>query len=202
MSVIGLKSLSLEIREKDIYMLVGSNGSGKSTLFKIITGLLKPTTGTVKILGINHNNIKEINNFIGFVPDTQPNLPNVTPRKLLKTLRIMRRLDEIYDMKWMAYIERFQFTKWIDRPLSWFSQGMLKRIAIITGIFYEPKLLLMDEPLENLDIVGKVLLEKILQEMLDAGSTILISSHILKDDGFSTLKPKILFIEDLINDDA
>ena len=202
MNIIGLKSLSLEIQEKDIFLLVGSNGSGKSTFFKIITGLLKPTTGTVKILGTNHNNIKKINNLLGFVPDTQPNIPNVTPRKLLKTLRIMRRLDQIYDSKWMAYIERFQLTKWIDRPLNWFSQGMLKRIAIITGIFYDPKLLLMDEPLENLDIEGKVLLEIILQEMLNAGSTIIISSHILKDDGFSTLKPKILFIEDLITDDA
>ena len=179
MNIIGLKSLSLEIQEKDIFLLVGSNGSGKSTFFKIITGLLKPTTGTVKILGTNHNNIKKINNLLGFVPDTQPNIPNVTPRKLLKTLRIMRRLDQIYDSKWMAYIERFQLTKWIDRPLNWFSQGMLKRIAIITGIFYDPKLLLMDEPLENLDIEGKVLLEIILQEMLNAGSTIIISSHIL-----------------------
>ena len=113
----------------------------------------------------------------------------------------MRGKDQSYDQKWFIYIERFQLTKWLDRPLNWFSQGMLKRISKITGIFYEPRLLLMDEPLENLDAEGKVLQEELLQGLLNVGSTIIISSHILKDDGFNTLKPKILFIEDLITND-
>lgn len=180
-----------------IYLLVGPNGSGKSTLLKILTGLIKPTTGEGRVLGTTLRNIDTLDNQLGFVPDIQPSIPNVTPRKFFKTLRILRGLDQSYDKKWLEYCEKFQLMKWIDRPLNWFSQGMLKRISIITGIFHEPRLLFMDEPLENLDTEGKTLLEKLLQELLNKGCTIVISSHILKDDGFNTLKPKILFIEDL-----
>ena len=168
---------------------------------KIIAGLTKPTTGKVSVLGSDLENSELFKNQIGYVPDTQPFIANITPKMLLKTLRIMRGIDQSYDQKWINYFERFQLTKWLDRPLNWFSQGMLKRISIITGIFYEPRLLLMDEPLENLDAEGKVLLEELLQGLLNVGSTIIISSHILKDDGFNTLKPKILFIEDLITND-
>ncbi len=178
-------------------MLVGPNGSGKSTLLKILAGLTKPTTGEGLILGTLLKNIQSLNNQLGFVPDTQPSIPNVTPRKLFRTLRIIRGLDQSYDKRWLEYCERFQLTKWIDRPLNWFSQGMLKRISLITGIFHDPKLLFMDEPLENLDSEGKALLEELLQELLKKGCTIVISSHILKDDGFNTLKPKMLFIEEL-----
>lgn len=195
----GLQSTSIQLNRNTIYLLVGPNGSGKSTLLKILSGLIKPTTGEGSVLGTDLKNINTLHNQLGFVPDIQPSIPNVTPRKFFRTLRILRGLDKSYDKKWLEYCENFQLAKWIDRPLNWFSQGMLKRISIVTGVFHEPKLLFMDEPLENLDTEGKTILDNLLQDLLNKGCTIVISSHILKDDGFNILKPQILFMENLFD---
>ena len=145
--------------------------------------------------------MKQLQNIIGFVPDLQPSIANVTPRTLFKTLRIVRGLDQTYDEIWKDYCEKFLLTKWLDRPLNWFSQGMLKRISIITGIFYHPHLLFMDEPLENLDQEGRILLEKILVELLQEDCTILITSHILSIEGFIKIEPKLINLEELMDHD-
>jgi len=193
--IIALKKMSLQIQENTFSLLTGSNGIGKTTLMSILSGLSKPSTGSGTILG--ESILGRIDKQqIGFAPDLLPRVSNITINEFFKVIASMRHTE---NERWRDLITLFQMDKWVHKPLHWCSIGMLKRISLITAFFHEPKLVLLDEPLENLDNNGKEILAELLLKSLNHGATTLMTSHIVKEPRFIELKPNYIDMEDLFS---
>lgn len=180
-TVVGLERLSFRLRAGEIVGLVGPNGSGKTTTFRLAAGLLRPSRGTVAVMGLAPGSSRA-RRLQGYMPE-QPGVPDtLTPAELLHFVgrtfgmsraQRTRRVDELSELLALGGFLR--------RRMGGFSKGMIKRVGLATALFNEPPLLLLDEPLEGVDPIGAALVKDYLLELARKQSAILISSHILSD---------------------
>jgi len=178
--VIGLNSFELEI-SSGITGLIGPNGSGKSTFLNLATGLIKPKTGHILVMGQNPWMNPKLKSNIGFCPDYDNLSDEATGREFLelvgglhglKGMRLKNRINEISDVVGMK--------DELYRKIGGYSKGMRQRIKLAGSILHEPKLLLLDEPLKGADPqIRKSLIELIKSLHNDLGHDIVISSHVL-----------------------
>ncbi len=175
---IGVNGLNLEVEEGEIFGLLGPNGSGKTTTLKIITGLLKPTSGSVRLWG----GIDPIlaRKRMGFLPE------NPTFYQHLTGIELLRFYSRLYDKnpktkELVELLELVGLKKVINRRISSYSKGMVQRIGFAQAITGDPNLLIMDEPLSGLDPIGRRELKDLILKLNSSGKTILLSSHILSD---------------------
>ena len=177
-----LKDFSLKVESGEIKGLLGPNGSGKSTAMKIITGILRPDSGSVKVLGIDVvQRPVEAKRMLGYVPET--------PR-LYEFLTASEYLDfvgEAYDVKPSVRKERvdellsaLQMDEHVNELMSGFSQGMKQKIAIVAALVHKPKVLVLDEPLNGLDPRSARFIKMLLNRLAKEGVAILFSTHILE----------------------
>lgn len=177
-----LKDFSLKVESGEIKGLLGPNGSGKSTAMKIITGILRPDSGSVKVLGIDVvQRPVEAKRMLGYVPET--------PR-LYEFLTASEYLDfvgEAYNVKPSVRKERvdellsaLQMDEHVNELMSGFSQGMKQKIAIVAALVHKPKVLVLDEPLNGLDPRSARFVKMLLNRLAKEGVAILFSTHILE----------------------
>lgn len=173
-----LDDLSLSVKEGEIFGLLGPNGAGKTTTLKIITQLLKPTSGEVILF--NNVDFLEAKKRMGFLPENPYFYQHLTGRELLEFyLRLYgKKVDEeeITGILRMVGLEDKD-----NQKISSYSKGMVQRIGYAQAIIGDPELIILDEPLSGLDPVGRKELKDITEELNDRGKTILFSSHILSD---------------------
>lgn len=180
--VLGLNDLSMTVGPGEVRGLLGQNGSGKSTLMKSLTGLVRPTSGRAKILGLDvQKQPKEIRRLIGYVPET--------PR-LYEFLTATEYLDFIADVRGLAYEEKKdRISRLIDAldlegkqgvTISGYSQGMKQKVALMGAILHHPRVLLLDEPLNGLDPKSARVVKELLHSLAKEGVTTIFSTHILE----------------------
>lgn len=180
--VMGLNNVNFEI-EAGLTGLVGPNGAGKSTLIQIITGQLQPSSGELTVFGeIPWNNPGLIQR-IGYCPEGEA-IP-----KELKPLDWLRGLGALSGLSGQETTPRCE--KILDRVglprehwgkrMGQYSKGMKQRVKLAQGLLHEPDLLVLDEPMNGLDPMGRQEMAHILKELTAAGVSILISSHILAE---------------------
>jgi ABC-2 type transport system ATP-binding protein len=178
--------------EPGITGLVGHNGAGKSTLIKLLTGQLRPSLGQVQVRGRRAWS-SAAKRHIGYCPDVDAFYEEMSGRAFVRTMaklhgfsgRISReRTEDVLAQVGMA--DR------ADRPLASYSKGMRQRIKLAQALVHDPDLLVLDEPLNGVDPVGRVELIRLFRELMARGKAILISSHHL--DEMDTLANRILFI--------
>ena len=175
-----LRNLHLNVERGTIYGLLGMNGAGKTTTFKLISGLLQPNAGTIRVDGEviqaqNKNFLKEM----GVLIETPVFYEHLSARENLEIHLAYMGCDS-------GMIEKsLQMAGLIDtgkKPVSRFSLGMKQRLAIARAISHSPKLLVLDEPVNGLDPMGiRQMRELFLSLVKDRDMTILISSHILSE---------------------
>ncbi len=181
-SVVGLNDLSISIGQGEVRGLLGQNGSGKSTLLKTLIGLIRPTTGLARILGLDvQKSPIEIRQSVGYVPEA--------PR-LYEFLTATEYLDFIADVRGLGYGEKKQrITRLIQAldlegkqgdTISGYSQGMKQKVAIMGAILHRPKVLLLDEPLNGLDPKAARVVKELVHSLAQEGVTTLFSTHILE----------------------
>ncbi len=189
--VIGLNDVTLDI-EPGITGLVGHNGAGKSTMIKLLTGELHPSLGSVRIQGRSAWSAAA-KRHIGHCPDVDAFYEEMSGRTFVTTIARLHgfspraaraRTDEVIAQVGMA--DR------ANRPLATYSKGMRQRIKLAQALVHDPDLIVLDEPLNGVDPVGRVELIRLFRELRDRGKAILISSHLL--DEMDTLADRILFI--------
>ena len=168
-----VKNVSITVRENSIYGLLGPNGAGKSTTLKMITGMLRPTSGKVLFNGHEWNR-KDLEQ-IGALIETPPLYENLSAVENLevraKLLNIPKtRIDKVLKMVDLQNTGR--------KKAGQFSMGMKQRLGFGAAILHKPKLLILDEPTNGLDIKGTAKIRHILKAYTQSGGTILISSHI------------------------
>lgn len=177
--VIGINDITCEIRP-GVTALLGQNGAGKSTMMKLITGQLKPTTGSVKVFDQVPFSNPDVFRRMGYCPDIDSFPEHLSGRQFVyRMARLMdighaeakKRTEETVELVGMA--DR------ADKPLLGYSKGMRQRIKLAQALIHNPDFILLDEPLNGLDPVGRREFMDVLAILAQQGKGILVSSHIL-----------------------
>lgn len=173
---IAVDSVNLKIRKASIYGFLGPNGSGKSTTLKMITGLLYPTNGEIIIDG--HKWSRKDLNDLGALIESPALYGNLTARENLK---VHTTLLNIPDSKIEDVLNIVGLRNTGKKRAGQFSLGMKQRLGIAIALLNDPKLLILDEPMNGLDPVGIEDLRKLIKSLKSKGITIIFSSHILSE---------------------
>jgi len=174
-----LKDVSLEIYKGEIFGFLGPNGAGKTTTIKIITGLIKPDSGSAKIFS-NPVNTLEARKQIGFLPESPYFYEHLTGYEFLKISALLSN-QKNYKSRILGLLEKVGLKHAVKLQLRKYSRGMLQRIGIAQALVAEPELLILDEPLTGLDPIGRKEIKDIILEQKAKGNTVFFSSHILPD---------------------
>ncbi|MHA1134887.1 MAG: ATP-binding cassette domain-containing protein [Candidatus Thorarchaeota archaeon] len=175
--------LNLEVAPGEIVGLVGPNGAGKTTTLRILTGIIKPSSGSVEVDG--HDMFSSpilAKSVIGYIPEKPTCYPSLTVREYVTFMaRIYEVPSEIAVVRMRQFVDMFQLDEFLDSYIGTLSKGNLQR-ALLVGIFVRdpPYVLALDEPIYGLDPRGAWNLKAYLRRLRDEGSAILISTHILE----------------------
>lgn len=179
--IIGLNGISFEIGRAGIYGIVGPNGAGKTTLFKILLGLVLPTSGIAKIFGISSYD-PETKKRIGYVPEDITYPKFLTARKFLELTGDLFGMDKSFVKRRISeLISTVELSDWLDIRIEKFSKGMLQRLSLARALMHEPDILLLDESLNGVDPGGRIFFKDYFRQLKDEGKIILLSTHILSD---------------------
>jgi len=177
--VIGLNDVSVTV-PTGITGLLGPNGAGKSTFMKLITGQLKPSKGSVTVLGepIWHN--PGLYHRIGFCPEQDAFYDRMTGREWVSALVRLNGVSE-QDAASIAAraIEEVELTEAADKKIGAYSKGMRQRIKMAQAIAHDPELLILDEPLSGMDPIARRKAIRMIKDWGRAGRSVIVSSHIL-----------------------
>lgn len=179
--VIGLSGATLSL-EPGVTGLLGANGAGKSTLLKVLTGQMRPNRGTVRILEQPVWGNPQLFRSVGYCPEADAIYPQSTVHEFLRELL---HLDGIRGSEATRCIRRALEAVGLDlelrKPMGAFSKGMRQRAKLAQALLHDPQVLLLDEPLNGMDPVGRGATMKLITHLGETGRTVLISSHILHE---------------------
>ena len=181
-TVKAIKNLSMTISEGQVFGLLGPNGSGKSTMMKMMVGLVKPTSGDIRIFGKSpQNEPSDVKKMVGYVPESARLYEFLTAREYLDFVAdiygvpIAEKKERIEQ-----FLEAFELKGREDELLSGFSQGMKQKVAITGALLHRPRLLIMDEALNGLDPRSAKIVKDLLDRLSSEGITIVFSTHVLE----------------------
>ena len=175
-----IKGCSMTVRQGTIYGLLGANGAGKTTVFKMLTGLLTPTSGKVVVLGMDFtvNRNKVLKN-IGSIIEIPIFYEHLSAEE---NLSLHLAYLDVHGVDISQALEKVGLVNTGSQPVSKFSLGMRQRLGIARALVHKPKLLILDEPINGLDPRGILEMRKLFIDLVhNHGMTILISSHILSE---------------------
>ncbi|MEK5430383.1 lantibiotic protection ABC transporter ATP-binding protein [Lysinibacillus sp. FSL R7-0073] len=168
--------LALEIQRNTVYGLLGPNGAGKSTTLKMITGMLRPNTGSIIFNGHTwtRNDLQDI----GVLIETPPLYENLTAKENLQVRTIALGLPKSRIEEVLKVVD---LTNTGKKRAGQFSLGMKQRLGIAIALLNKPKLLILDEPTNGLDPIGIQELRKLIRSFPEQGISVILSSHILSE---------------------
>jgi ABC-2 type transport system ATP-binding protein len=177
-----LKGISFDVKKGEIFTFLGPNGAGKTTTVKILTGILRPTSGTARIFGLDIvKDIGEIKKKTGFVPDQ----PYIYP--YLTAFEYMRVVGDVYGValekqkrKIPELFEMFDLKDRSGEIVDSFSHGMKQKLAISSVLLHEPEIMFLDEPLVGLDPKSARLVKDLFKKLSENGVTIFMCTHVLE----------------------
>jgi len=179
--ITALDGIDFQVREGEMFGLLGPNGAGKTTTVKILLGLTHATEGSASVCGLPVRN-PESRRRVGYLPEGHK-IPNyLTARQALsifgrmsgmETAAIKRRIPEL--------LERVRLSQWIDVRVKKFSKGMTQRLGLACAMIHSPQVLLLDEPTDGVDPVGRREIRDLLREEAKNGTAVLLNSHLLSE---------------------
>jgi len=178
-----VNDITLNIEKDEIYGILGPNGAGKTTLISMLSGLIKPTSGTFKINGLSpQKDGYKLRQIIGIVPQEYALYPTLTARENLMFFGSLyglshKKLRNAIDES----LEIMGLSKFADKKIEQFSGGMKRRCNLIAGTLHNPKVLFLDEPTVGVDVQSKKVIIDFLQELNKNGTCIIYTSHHLSE---------------------
>jgi len=180
--LVAVNQINLTVDGGQFFGFLGPNGAGKSTTIKMLTGLLAPTSGRSRILGLDlEERPIEVKRQIGVVPEGLALFDRLTGAEYLNFVGRMYGLDRATAAQRTA--ELLDFMQLADRPkalLADYSHGMQKKMALAAAVIHGPKILFLDEPFEGVDTIAAGMLKAMLNRMIARGATIFLTSHVLE----------------------
>ena len=176
-----LRPLTLAVPEHEVFGFLGPNGAGKTTTLKLLMGLIYPTRGEARILGMPVDDPR-VKTQIGYSPEQPYFYDHLTAHELLRYYAQLtgvpaaqreQRVDAVLERVGLRDIRKLQLRK--------FSKGMLQRVSIAQAIVHDPRLVFLDEPMSGLDPMGRREVRDLIQALKEEGKTIFFSTHILSD---------------------
>ena len=181
-SVRAVDQLNLTVNNGEIVGFIGPNGAGKTTTLKMLTGILKPDSGSIRIDGFDM--LKEplkAKQVIGYIADS----PDMFLR--LKGIEFLNLISDIYKVPTSArqeriksFATRFDLADVLDEPMQNYSHGMRQKIMVAAALVHDPEVWILDEPLTGLDPKSAYTLKTMMREHADAGNSVLFSTHVLE----------------------
>jgi ABC-2 type transport system ATP-binding protein len=176
-----LRPLHLAVEEGEIFGFLGPNGAGKTTTLKLLMGLVSPTGGSARILGMDANDPR-VKAQIGFLPEQPYFYDYLTARELLEYYGQLSGVPpKDRGKKVESMLQRVGLPDAGDVQLRKFSKGMLQRVGIAQAILHDPKVVFLDEPMSGLDPMGRREVRDLIEQLKKEGKTVFFSTHILSD---------------------
>ena len=173
--------LTLRLNRGEVYGLLGLNGAGKTTTIRMLLGMVRPTTGQIRLLGHpvatgRHDMWAQV----GYLVETPTAYPEMTVRENLRVVAALRRLTDRHAVD--AVIDRLGLTAYATRRAKNLSLGNAQRLGLAKALIHSPRLLILDEPANGLDPAGVAEIRQVIHDLsVRDGVTVLLSSHILTE---------------------
>lgn len=175
-----VKNISFSVPVGSVFGFIGPNGAGKTSTIKMIVGLSHPTDGEVTVLGKSPFD-QEVKNKIGFMPESPQFYQYLTGKEFLVMVANLFKIEKNIDTLVHDVLKEVDLTHGAHKRIRTYSKGMLQRLGLAQAIINDPELLLLDEPLDGLDPLGRAEVKKIILSLKERGKTIFINTHILGD---------------------
>ena len=179
-SEVALDGVSLSIPSGTVYGFLGPNGAGKTTTMRILTGLSQPTSGSVRICGLDVSDREKLAPHVGYLPETPPLYDEFSAREQLDYVGDLRDIpSETAEARIDDLLDAFGLVGDANKRIGTYSKGMKQKTAFIQSVLYEPDVLYLDEPTSGLDPRAARTIRESITAFADAGTTVFLSTHIL-----------------------
>jgi ABC-2 type transport system ATP-binding protein len=178
---VAVDHLNLRIASGELYALLGHNGAGKTTAIKMLVGLMRPASGSIRVGGFNVvDETREAASMIGYVPDQPFLYDKLSGREILQFVARMYGMDSRQTaLAIEREVERFELAAFVDELTETYSHGMKQRTVFASALLHAPRVLVVDEPMVGLDPHSIRLVKDLLQKEVAAGMCVLMSTHTL-----------------------
>ena len=174
----GIEDVSFEVRAGEVFGFLGPNGAGKTTTLRLLLDLLRPTSGTARVLGLDsREGSLEVRRRVGFLPSDPGFAPRMTARQHLTHLAALREMTDTSPAEALAH----RFGLDLDRPVKSLSRGNQRKVGLVQAFMHDPDLRILDEPTSGLDPLMQQEFQKLVRERRAAGRTVFLSSHMLPE---------------------
>lgn len=171
--------VSLEVRPGEVYALLGLNGAGKTTLIRVLLGMVRPSAGTVRVLGRPVTD-RSVWAHVGYLVETPCAYPDLTVRENLEVVRRLRKIPGPGVVE--PALRRFGLERYAESRARTLSLGNAQRLGLAKALLHHPRVLVLDEPVNGLDPAGVVEIRSLLVDLArERGVTIFLSSHLLTE---------------------
>jgi ABC-2 type transport system ATP-binding protein len=177
--LVAVNDLSLTVSKGEFFAVLGPNAAGKTTTIKILTGLIKPTSGSARVAGFDvQTHPLEVRTRLAYVPDFPFLYDKLTPWEFIRfTGQMFRMPEDRLQAQAAELIARFNLGEYINKTIEGLSHGTRQRLAIVSALLHEPEVFVIDEPMVGLDPHHARVVKDILKERSLAGMTVFLSTH-------------------------
>jgi ABC-2 type transport system ATP-binding protein len=199
-----VNNVSFAIRPGEVVGYLGPNGSGKTTTFRMLTGLLEPSDGSVLFEGRPLDSVwDEFRRRIGYVPEEPSVYRFLSGHEYLELVAALRQMPPAHSKRRLEPLaELFGVSGALEQPLSSYSKGMTQKILLIAALLHNPDLLILDEPESGLDILSGLVIRQLVLELAGRGKAILYSSHVLESVEKTCDRVIVLYRGRIVADDS
>lgn len=179
---LAVDDLTLDIPAGQIFGFIGPNGAGKTTTIRMMGGIIEPSSGLVKICGIDMQHSPEAaKRKIGFIPDRPYLYEKITALEFLKFIAELYGVDgDGFLNNAKEKLKLFSLLEWSDELIESFSHGMKQRLIMAAALLHEPEVIIVDEPMVGLDPAGIKMVKNLFKQLAAKGITIFMSTHTLQ----------------------
>jgi len=177
--LVAVNDLSLSVHRGEFFAVLGPNAAGKTTTIKILSGLMKPTSGRAQVAGFDvQTHPLEVRRRLAYVPDFPFLYDKLTPWEFFRfTGQLFQMEDGHIQSAGVELVERFNLGAFAHKPIEGLSHGTRQRVAIVSALLHNPEVFVIDEPMVGLDPHHARVVKDILKERSNAGMTVFVSTH-------------------------
>ena len=176
-----LKGLDLTIASGEVFGFLGPNGAGKSTTIKLVMGLLRPTSGTAQIMGMDAGQA-ESRRHVGYLPENPAFYDYLSAEEYISFVGSQFRMESaLLAQRSEEVLKRLDLWEARKRPMRGYSKGMVQRVGLAQALVHDPDVYILDEPMSGLDPIGRALVKDIILDLKARGKCVFFSTHITDD---------------------